>query len=236
MKNTARKLIVYIGAVILALTMIIFFVGFGINHKETIDYLALIFILISEVVVFISANFMVSFYDYRNKTFVFSGAIGTLFLYMTTTILLSIFSNVLFYKNYNGFITVQLIIIAIASIFLISFFVIGFGIIRSSEKVNSDSMILQQCENKVFSLKSNNEYEEISDSLNNLYEEIRFSDKSEFILDKEDDISSMIDELSNNMTNYKNDGFNKEELVDQINKIIVNVKERNYQVKQLKRR
>ncbi|WP_411677498.1 hypothetical protein [Caproicibacter sp.] len=146
MSKTARYILLALACIVLFVTLIVFFVGFGFSQKSLIDYVALTFVLISEVSFFIGtapAN-----KTNKNKLPLTAGVSTTLGIYWLTSILVSVFYKPLFGVGLNGLITTQVIVMALAAVA-----VIGISLASSAlSGKSSNESILQKSENIVFIL------------------------------------------------------------------------------------
>lgn len=226
MSKTVRY--VLLTGIILIVTLTVFFVGFGFSQKSLIDYVALIFVLISEgsflagIVLANKAN--------QNKLFLKAGISSTLGIYWLISTLVSIFFKPMFGQNLNGLITTQVIVMALAAIA-----VLGISLASStlSDK-NSRESILQTCENVVFTLKNNKGTMNYSHQLNELWEALKYSDKTVGVTDTEIEIKGKVDELCGLFTDEKQqDPTNA--FPDKINEVMLLIKQRNQLAAQLKK-
>lgn len=226
-----RVLTSLIGLVIIAATLIIFFVGFKITEKQTIDYLALTFVLVSEIVLFCTLFILDSFKNIANKVFLYSGIMSTLILYLIITIILSILLPSRLNSNTNAFITVNCIAISLTIIVILSILTVSSKIVEANKKNSSDAA-LNECENIVFSLKNNRRYKEIENQINDLYEVLKYSDKRSFKAEKESEIRTKIIDLSSKIKST--DNITNETITDSIDEIILMIRDRNNLLKQTK--
>lgn len=224
-----------IGVIVIAATLVIFFAGFNNAQKQTIDYLSLTFVLISEVALFGAMLALIGFNNSTNKVVLCSGILSALVIYWLVTIFVSIFFSPVFRDNTNGFVTTNIIIIAITAIVVIVLFMAAAGIKKKDESTFQAGLILQDCESMVFSMLNNKDCEKIASQLNSLYEELKFSDKSTCLPENEKEISLNIIELSNKVKAAPLDEAAAADAAGKINSIMLLVKERNRAVKQSKR-
>lgn len=103
-----------IGIIIIAVTLVIFLVGFSIGEKTTLHWLSMLFVLISEVALIGGLIFMSIRVERLNETLLKAGITSTLFIYFVITVLLAVFKP-LFAGNLNAFITIQVTMIGIAA-------------------------------------------------------------------------------------------------------------------------
>ena len=107
-------LILGIGIIIIAVTLVIFLIGFSSGEKTTLHWLSLLFVLISEVALIGGLILMRVRIETLNATLLKAGITSTLFIYFVITVLLAVFKP-LFAGNLNAFITIQVTMIGIAA-------------------------------------------------------------------------------------------------------------------------
>ena len=85
---------VIIGVIVIIVTLVIYFFGNMTQQKELIDVLALLYIVLSELILFGSIYVLNTSKEARDKVFIKAGIISTLFLYwLATTIFYLVFKN-----------------------------------------------------------------------------------------------------------------------------------------------
>lgn len=116
--NKASQLLLMIIAdiIVLAVTLIIFFVGFGFN-KTNFDYIALLFVLLSELLLF--AGSAVVSRNVFNSVFLRSGVLTTLSLYWIAATAFSLLHRFVFGQNMSSLVVTQVIVLAIAALTVI---------------------------------------------------------------------------------------------------------------------
>jgi len=116
--NKASQLLLMIIAdiIVLAVTLIIFFVGFGFS-KTSFDYIALLFVLLSEVMLF--AGSTVVSRNVFNSVFLRSGVLTTLSLYWIAATAFSLLHKFVFGQNITSLVVTQVIVLAIAALTVI---------------------------------------------------------------------------------------------------------------------
>lgn len=231
----SRKLITLatlgIGLIIFIVTLVVFFLGYTNHPNEGIDWLRLIFVLISEIALFGGTTFILSKeYTGSQKLFIL-GIVSTLCIYFTTTCILSIFSKKIFKNNIRGFTTTQIIIVAAVLIISIALYTIGISVAENDAKVMYSGLIMKDCESLAFSLKSNAKFNAYFSLLNKIYEEIKYSDKTKSI-EEEQTIYDKINELEEVLSNNENKP-KVEDVSTIVNEIVLLIKKRNLSVLQL---
>jgi hypothetical protein len=233
MNKSSRRIITgLIGLIVISATLVAFFVGFGNGQKESIDYMALAFVLISELVLFVMIISIDNFKNKANGLFLYSGVISALVVYWIVTTLISILLPGVLKDNINAFMTVQIIVFALSAIIVLLIIMSSFSVKDKSEKAAECNLLLQECERIVFSLNSNKKYVVIGRGLSDLYDELRFSDKSSSMQSDDSEINLRIIELKSKLEAAEND--ENHDIKENIEDIILLIKNRNMAVKQLK--
>lgn len=221
-----------IGAIIMTVTLIVFFIGFGNDSKSAIDWFALAFILFSEIALFTCIIITSRVKSSTNQVIVGVGVISTLFIYWLAATIVSILGKGIFKTNLGGFVTTQILLMSAAAIASILLYMLSTRVKANDEKTAAAKQLMTSCEKAVFLLREAADLREYFVPLNRLYEEIKYSDKATEN-PKEHVIYAKINELSELLTN-KNEDKNPESVSDRINDIILLVKERNLLVRQIK--
>lgn len=120
--NRNVVLLLSIGAIIIAVTLVIFLVGISGGEKTTLHWLSLLFVLISEAALIGGLIFMTVRIDTLNTTLLKAGVSSTLFIYFIITVLLAIFKP-LYAAHLNAFITTQVTVAGIAAVIIIALFI-----------------------------------------------------------------------------------------------------------------
>ena len=217
-----------IGLIVILVTFIIFFVGYTDNPKSTIDWLRLIFILISEIAFFGGTTAFLSKKYTSSQMLFMTGVISVLSLYFIATIVLSLLSNSIFHDNIRGFITTQTIILAIALITSITLYSSAINHNEYDNALINARVKMNQCEEFIFSLKTNAKFGEYSSLLNKVYEEIKYSDKTKST-EKDQIIYEKIEDLNNLLLNNEVES-KSEDISNEVDNIVLLIKERNMSV------
>lgn len=157
-----------------------------------------------------------------------SGIISDLLIYCIATIVLSVFSRSIFQDNTRGFVTTQIVILAVALSISIALYAAVLNVKEHDTKLMNSRLIMNECEKLAFSLKFNSDFSEYSSLLNKIYEEIKYSDKTKSIK-KEQNIYNKIEELKNFLSNNENEP-KAEYITKMVDEIILLIKERNLSV------
>lgn len=221
-----------IGVIAIIITLVLFFVGFEKVEKNSLDYLALMFILVSEVALFAGLILLIINEAPMSSIIIRSGVISTLSIYWLLTIITYLVYKNAYKDSIGGFVAVQFILMALAAIISISLFMAASNVHASNIKIESRRILLQESENIIFNLKNQKTYVLYKNSLDRLYETIKYSDKvaSDSTIDER--IKTKIVNLSNNLKENHED---KEAINECIEDIITLVKERNMAVHTAKR-
>lgn len=232
MSNKTRMLgTLAIGAIVVVITIAVFFAGFSQGEKTTVDYAALLFELVSEFAFFGGVVFLLN-NDSMGKTLIRAGLISTAILYWLITTVVGLLSGAIFEDNLGGFVTTQLIVMGIAAIITICLFMAASSVHASDKEVERARLWLQEGENIVFALKGDAAFASYSELLDKLYEALRFSDKTAPDITRDMEINSKVEALSNDLRKGE---IGEADICVRINEIISLVKERNMLVLQSKR-
>ena len=120
-----------IGIIVIALSLAVFFLS-GVE-KITINILALMFLLLSEFVLFGGLIGLRLNGANHGKVFLNAGIGTTLILYFLATLISTLFTGA-FIEKLNRFILIEVVIIALSAIVMILVFASSRGIERSNEK------------------------------------------------------------------------------------------------------
>lgn len=232
MRGKARTLAnIGIGLIVFIVTLVVFFVGYGNHPKEIIDWLALTFVLISEIALFSSITVILTRKYTSSQMLLVSGIISALSICWIAATMLSVFSRNIFKDNVRGFATTQIIILAIALIISISLHVAVINVREHDAKLMDSRLMMRQCENLAFSLKSNADFSAYSSLLSKIHEEIKYSDKTKSV-EKEQTIYSKMEELEALLSNKESEP-KVQDISKMVDEIVLLVKERNLSVLQM---
>lgn len=213
-----------IGLIIIAVTLVLFLIGFNGIEKTTLNWLAMTFLLISEVMLIAGLLLSPLYIKTMNAVLITSGVYSTLFAYWIITACLAIFAKVFFADNLRAFISTQLIVFGIVAIVIIALFISAANVKSDDDKIKNRAVILKNSENIAFSLASNPQYRQFKNILDRLYEELKYSDNNAEIADLDQLVFSAMNELAEKLNKVEVDN---EDIEKKINSIILHVKERN---------
>lgn len=194
MKNKYTFLI--IGAIVIFVSLLMFCT---IKNKETIDYVAIVFIVIAEV------SCIVGFYTSQKVSGYFTLAIIMIVaLYAVVSILYSLFFKGAYVDDILKFIVTNITFMAVAAIAVIIAHAIIPGTERGEQKTFEQMALIQECEQKALILSTNEQFAVHRDILTKIYEEIKYHDKvsdykSREILTALNKISEQEDEDARNL-------------------------------------
>lgn len=219
-----------IGIILIVITIAVFFLGTE-SPLETLDWLALSFILISEMALF---GFFICFalmVHSSNKCIIRTGILSTLSIYLVVSVLLAIFRNA-FFENQNAFVMINLILICIVAIICILLNFVASQVRSIDSKTSNSMLFLQDIERSLFTLKSNPEYTNFEQGLSTLYEKVHFSDK----LGNSSYDKALSDEVDNLKLVLSNNSEDRKERVDMaVSQILFFLKQRDTELLQRKR-
>lgn len=203
-KSTAGLII---GVIIIVTTLVIFFFGDTTKPKLLIDVLGLIFILVSEISLFICIYLLNTSKETHDKAFIKSGIITSLFFYwLITTVFYILFRN-FYIVNIGGFITINIIILALSTVISIFIYTAYNKARESNMKVSNAVSTMKNLENKVKLLCDNISYIKYKDQLNKLYEDIKYCNNS-VLVDSDKRLKEKLLELENKLNKKENKNEN----------------------------
>ncbi len=104
-----------IGLIIIAITLILYFVGFSSTEKTTLSWVAFLFVLIAEIALICGLILMNFRIKSLNETLLKAGILSSLSIYFVITVLLTIFKG-FFAQHMGAFITTQVAVCGIVAI------------------------------------------------------------------------------------------------------------------------
>lgn len=184
MKNKYTSLI--IGGIVIFVTLLIFC---AIKSKETIDYVALTFIVLAEV-----ACVGVFYMSSQSSKYRSLAVTPIITIYAVVSILFSLFFKGALAENVSSFVIIHIVFMALAAIAIL----ISNGImpkIEQGEKKTLEKMaVIQECENRALILSKDERLAEYHDILTKIYNEIKYNDKvSDY---KSSEILTVLNEIS----------------------------------------
>ncbi|MBU5437295.1 hypothetical protein KQI42_04700 [Tissierella sp. MSJ-40] len=226
---------IIIGLIIVIATLVIFFIGFSDKGRETIDYVALCFVLISEIALFGGLILILNCKMTMSKAFIRSGIISTLVIYWGITVLISLLLKSMFQNNLRGFVTIQIIIMCIVAIIIIGLLAVASKVHNINQRNIEKTAWMQNNENIVISLITDEKLIPYKQSLNKLYEAIKYSDKISSDITKDKEINVELIELSNELKKGDITLLSHHDVEEKVNSILSLLKERNALVKESKK-
>ncbi len=209
--------------ILVGITLVIFFVGFSNENKTRFDYIRLMFVLISEVILFTGLILLSMNSSSKSKTLIRLGVGITLSGYWILTTLSALLWEIVFNNKIGGFVTTQIMIIGVTAIICIIIFTFS-SLQRSNEKKMSLGKWLQDGENIIFSLKNDINLEAYSEHLEELYETLKYSDKIATDIELDKKINDQIIQLSSYLNNNE---LSESEVIQCVKKVLSMIKERN---------
>lgn len=229
--NTKLSLSISIGAIVIATTLAIFFLGEPLSTKSRLEWLSLAFVILSEIALFTGTTILSAQVSPTSKIIMHSGMLSTLFIYWLAT-LVGVFFKDLFKDNLSGYIILQVIIIAITAIIIILLQSIAARVGNMDASIEYSRGLMDDCQKRLFGLKSNDGYLQFQEPLNDLYEMLKYGDKIG---------SSTVDsEIAGEIANLEKALANKETLLTINTDTIVGnlkllIKQRDMELAQAKR-
>lgn len=174
--NTKLSLSISIGAIVIATTLAIFFLGDPLSAKSRLEWLSLAFVILSEIALFTGTTILSAQVSPTNKIIMRSGMLSTLFIYWLLTLIGAFFKNI-FKDNLSGYIILQVIIIAITAIIIILLHSIAARVGNTDTSIEHSRGLMDDCQKRLFGLKSNDGCLQFQEPLNDLYEMLKYGDK-----------------------------------------------------------
>lgn len=226
MKKQNKLVIAAIGFLVILLTVVGFFL---LNiTKDALHYWALTFLLFAQIMFFGGLVTINSLSERHNALFSKIGITVTLSLYLFVVIISLFFTNN-FSKNLNGFIFMELLFVILLAVLILVTTIVSKNIANNDQATFAKQVFISTCEIRINNLLiANKEYEK---GLKKLYEDIKFSDKV--------GITSIDETVGDQITQLEKDlqlkEKSNEEINQQIQTLIILIKQRNEEMKIQKR-
>jgi len=226
-----------VGILVIGITFIIFFLGLGGMVKTGLDYAALLFVVLSEILLFLGMGFVMRDRVFMSKTVIRSGMITLLWFYFLVTVAFSSLSHLLFQDHVALFITAQLVILVLSAIIAILIFMAATKVKAADEKNISAKAILEKCDRMVYVLKADPAFIGYASLFSMLDDELRYCDRTVVSEIEDLNIYEKIEKLVDDLKNMHSgtDQADKDTVESMVNEILVLIKERNQHALQMKR-
>lgn len=173
-KNVVRLLSGIVGLVVVAVTILTFFI-FGFD-KSTANYISLGFLIFSEVVCFLGEFITSKINSITNKMFLRSGTTGVLTIYFIGSLILLFVSGFL-KENVSLLVVIEILLVAIVAVVLIAIVISTNKINASEQKTIEDRKLMQICEKRVYDLLVDTKNKPFENDINSVYEMLKYADK-----------------------------------------------------------
>lgn len=223
-KKNKLSIIFLIGLSIIIFQLVSFFTGDKIGIKIAIDYVVLLFKLISDVVVIIGSLYAVTS---KSKSIFKISLICFLSIYWGVTLILCSFLKGILINNIGLFVIIELIVLFILMVLILF-------LSKFNSKVSKEALEVtwfDKCEEILYKLLANPNCQVYKDDLNKVLEAIRYSDKASTEYRKDNEIYEKINKIYE-MVDYFND---EKEIKNALSQILLLIKERNTIVLKSKR-
>ena len=174
--NTKLSLSISIGAIVIATTLAIFFLSDPLSAKTSLEWLSLAFVILSEIALFTGTTILSVQVSPTSRIIMHSGILSTLFIYWLATLAGAFFKNI-FKDNSSGYIILQIIIIALTAIIIILLHSLAARVGNMDASIEQSRGLMDDCQKRLFGLKSNDNYLQLQKPLNDLYEMLKYGDK-----------------------------------------------------------
>lgn len=231
MKNTLKTVpTIVISSVIILLTLLSFFLGV-LSPRETLDWLGLVFVLISEMVLCSFLLYIFSTSVNSSKRIFQTGVVSILTVYWIISVLLALFRDK-FVDNNNYFTILNILLIVIVAIISMLLNSAASRVQISNSETTNARLFMQDVAKNLFALKTDPVYSEYRSELSLVYEKAQFTD----IIGK----SSYDSQLSNEVDNLKvilnsNAEDTKMKVEKSISQILFFIKQHNVELSKGKR-
>lgn len=231
MKNTIKTIpTLFIGSVIIALNLLIFFLGTS-TPREYLDWWGLVFVFVSELVLIASSVYLLSTSDSSSKRIFKTGIASTLMGYWFFTVILALFRDQ-FIGNDNYFLLINFLIIGIAAIISVLLNSVASRVQMLDSTTLNARLFIQDIDKILFTLKTNDVYSKYKTELSSIYDKVQFSDKvgkTSYDLDLSNEVENLETILNGNAEDTK-------AVVEKsISKILFFINQRNMELRQSKR-
>ncbi|NMC57088.1 MAG: hypothetical protein GYA50_07710 [Eubacteriaceae bacterium] len=200
-KNINLMLIGIIDLLLIVITLCLFFI-FDFD-KSDVNYVGLGFVLFSEVLLFVQSCTLRINSLRSNSVFIISGSSYLSAVYFIATSILCLISGM--FKNHVGsFVLLEIIVFAVICIIYLFVAIFSNRINDTERRIKQTRALIQTCESKIYALLLNEKYKQYAAQLNDIYENIKFSDKTA-ALSKDEKLLNNIIKLEEELnTNEKN--------------------------------
>lgn len=176
MKIRRLSIILLISAIVIAATIMLFFVLTG--EREKIDWLGFGFLLTAELVMTIGLLLLEGMESQSTGVLLRAGIYSTLGLYAVISIVTSVLFILFFRVNGNYLTAIQIVLLALAMIVIIIIHFANAHVSESNEAVLQSAGRMQLLLSRVTVLQGRNEAAVLKPQLDKLYEALRYCDVS----------------------------------------------------------
>ncbi|MEL7569672.1 MAG: hypothetical protein AAGU14_03830 [Eubacteriaceae bacterium] len=197
-KNINLMLIGIIDLLLIVITLCMFFL-FDFE-KSNVNYIGLGFVLFSEVLLFVQSCTLKINSMRTNSVFIISGSSYLSAVYFIATAILCLISGM--FKNHVGsFVLLEVIVFAVICIIYLFVAIFSNRINSTERRIKQTRALIQTCENKIYALMLNEKYKQYATQLSEIYENIKFSDKTAALSTDEKILNNIVkleEELNSN--------------------------------------
>ncbi|MDL2310751.1 hypothetical protein LJC13_02090 [Peptostreptococcaceae bacterium OttesenSCG-928-C18] len=216
MKNRI-KLISSIGAIVLALTLILGFIN--IKDWSGINLVAFLFILLAEIILF-AGFILVELSSAKTEQIAYrSGMYIAITIYSLATIAVSLFYMIFTEKSINSFWTIQLILLAILLMICLALYNTSKSFRQKDEKVLFAVAKIEEYVGRLNILSGNNSDKTYGLKLKKIAEDLQFTDVSTTV-SADNEIGDSISLLEENLAKEEVKEEDIEELLNKMSSLI----------------
>lgn len=227
--NHRSKAIAIIGAILLALTMLLFFVA--PDHRLVITWVGFIFIILSEIILFVGLILIEYLADDVSPIIIRAGAGTTLIVCTILSILSSIFFIITKSESVKAFVVIQGILGVILAIILVVSYTSAKSVKINSDQVVNSVATIEFLISKLNLLKDDKKNMKFSEVIGKIAEELRYSDLSTLV-PSDYELEKNIAQLE--IALMKTQEENEQEINNLLEALLTNVNRRKIEVKSTK--
>ena len=173
-----KKNIMLMGVINLLLIIITICIFFLFDFEKTdVNYIGLGFLLFAEVLLFVQSCALKINSLRTNSVFIIAGSSYVSVVYIIATAVLCLVSS-LFKNHVSSFVLLEIIVFAVLCIVYLLIAIFSNRINATERKIKQTRALIQTCENKIYALMLNEKYKQYATQLNDIYENIKYSDKT----------------------------------------------------------
>lgn len=216
-KDKWSKGILISGLILIFITAIIYFIEFKNIINTSMVLASFLFVIIAEILTILIVL-------KTKREILRLSIVTTAVLYLLSTIVLALVVNNFMMLSLNSYIIVNIILIGITSVVIVNLNIFVIQVNEKNNKILEAEHLISECAEKIQYYINNFEYGEYKKELNNIYDDLRYSD-----------ISSKCGMESTLLKKIESISEYEEDLSEYLKEIKVLIKERNLKLKNTKK-